>query len=146
MNTPATPAADDRAAMEEGEMLPCPFCGAPPRTHKWMTESLFSHAQVEWLQIQCDDCDIMMSSEQQDDLRDRWNRRAGSPLGAGGVVVQQTWGVIDKDGRTVGPLSDTQEQAERMERFLNRDRPGLRDTTYRAVPLHVTTLTASPTP
>jgi len=55
---------------------PCPFCGEMPSTHTHMTQSLFSRDVVEYLTITCSGCDILMSSEQQDELRERWNRRA----------------------------------------------------------------------
>lgn len=58
------------------KFLGCPFCGADASTHTYTTESLFSHDQVEYLTIQCDDCDFFMTSEQQDELRERWNSRA----------------------------------------------------------------------
>lgn len=59
-----------------GELLPCPFCGGEAVTSTYVTESLFSHDQVEYLSVGCSgDCDIVMSGEQQDEVRAAWNRR-----------------------------------------------------------------------
>jgi hypothetical protein len=60
----------------EVDLLPCPFCGSKARTSSRLDESLWSHEQVEWLQIGCSaDCDIFMASEVHEDVRANWNRR-----------------------------------------------------------------------
>lgn len=57
-------------------LLPCPFCGEPPRCGTFHTESLFSHDQVEWLSISCTECDCaLVEGEDHAEVRERWNRR-----------------------------------------------------------------------
>lgn len=64
------------------ELKGCPFCGSPAARSTFVTESLWSHDEVEWLSIGCSgDCDFSMQSEVHDDLEARWNARAeASPL------------------------------------------------------------------
>jgi|GEM_PF-6505342 Lar family restriction alleviation protein len=58
-------------------LLPCPFCGEIPSERRWMDESVYSHATVEYLQITCDGCDAgTRASEKHDEIRSAWNTRA----------------------------------------------------------------------
>ena len=57
------------------KLLPCPFCGNEPNETRYWDESLFSHNSVEYLSISCFNCDIMMSSEQQEEVTKQWNTR-----------------------------------------------------------------------
>lgn len=87
---------------EEVEKLKtCPFCGGSARTHTYDTESLFSHAQVAWLTIQCMDCDILMSSEQHDEVRTAWNRRAVKAEESSVEAGWQPIKTVPKDGTRV---------------------------------------------
>jgi len=67
---------------------PCPFCGDAARTYTSRTESLFSHDKVKFLTIICDNCDILMTSEQHDEIRERWNRRAALPPSSGWQPIE----------------------------------------------------------
>lgn len=56
-------------------LLPCPFCGAPPRESTYKDESSFSHDQVDWYSIACHHCDYRMSDEDHEELVARWSQR-----------------------------------------------------------------------
>lgn len=59
------------------ELLPCPFCGGSPSEFRAMDESHHSHAEVEFLQINCQDCGASsVCSEHQDEVVAAWNSRA----------------------------------------------------------------------
>ena len=60
------------------ELLPCPFCGQPPTHLIYKSESLFSHNIVDWLEIKCMGCNIMMSGEDMKEVVAAWNKRTGS--------------------------------------------------------------------
>ena len=64
--------------MGEGVALkPCPFCGGEADVSFYETESLFSHDQVEYTQVGCDDCDVYLLSEPGFEVNAiaAWNRR-----------------------------------------------------------------------
>jgi Lar family restriction alleviation protein len=58
-------------------LLPCPFCGAKPHVSSYGTESLWSHEQVTYTRIGCDECDIAFNTEPGHELQaaEAWNRR-----------------------------------------------------------------------
>lgn len=77
-----------KTSPEGVKLLPCPFCGTEASTRRHMTESLFSHATVEYLQISCERCDgAQFCGEQHDEIVASWNRRSPIPATVEAGVV-----------------------------------------------------------
>ena len=55
----------------------CPFCGNTPSNYTFKDESNFSHSIVDKYVIDCSECDIRMSSEDEEELLANWNLRKG---------------------------------------------------------------------
>lgn len=71
--------------MTDRELLPCPFCGSPAKLNRTIGESLWSHDQVEWTQVQCtnDDCGIATENHcegWEPTPVEAWNRRAAAAI------------------------------------------------------------------
>ena len=66
------------------DLLPCPFCGNEARTSTYETESLWSHNQVTYTKVFCDECDVSFATEPGYELEApaAWNRRAPVPMEA----------------------------------------------------------------
>ena len=65
--------------MSKFELKPCPFCGEMPRYDLAQSESLHSHAVVDFLSIGCSNCDFTFgSSEDWQSLVDKWNTRTSN--------------------------------------------------------------------
>jgi Lar family restriction alleviation protein len=64
--------------LEPVDLLPCPFCGNDARTSTYETESLWSHDQVTYTKVFCDECDVSFATEPGYELEapEAWNRRA----------------------------------------------------------------------
>ena len=69
------------------ELKPCPFCGGDPSVSTYETESLWSHNQVTYTKVGCDDCDVGFDSEEgMTPAPDAWNARANQPPAQDGLV------------------------------------------------------------
>lgn len=78
---------EDGTPTVEGELLPCPFCGGEPYVRTFETESLWSHDQVTYTKVSCDECDIAFATEPGHETQSAaaWNTRVVSaPLGEPG--------------------------------------------------------------
>lgn len=63
------------------QLKPCPFCGSPARLNRSKGESLWSHDQVEWTQVQCTNEDCGVATENrcegwEPEPVESWNTRA----------------------------------------------------------------------
>ena len=60
------------------ELKPCPFCGGKASVSTYQTESLWSHDQVTYTKVSCDECDIAFQTEPDYEIQAiaAWNRRA----------------------------------------------------------------------
>ncbi len=75
------------------QLKPCPFCGSPARLNRSKGESLWSHDQVEWTQVQCTNEDCGVATENrcegwEPEPIESWNTRAlttSQPAQAGEV-------------------------------------------------------------
>ncbi len=60
------------------DLKPCPFCGGEAHVSYYETESLWSHDQVTYTKVSCDECDISLQSEPgyETEAIQAWNTRA----------------------------------------------------------------------
>lgn len=59
-------------------LKPCPFCGGDAHVSTYQTESLWSHDQVTYTKVSCDQCDIAFQTEpgHEAEAITAWNTRA----------------------------------------------------------------------
>lgn len=86
----------EETGVSEG-LLPCPFCGNEARTATYETESLWSHDQVTYTKVFCDECDVSFATEPGYELEApaAWNRRAAPPPAPTGEAVAWRWQEYD---------------------------------------------------
>ena len=65
-------------------LLPCPFCGGDATLRQYETESLWSHDQVTYTQVGCEECDYHIATEPGYEMEapERWNTRPDAALSA----------------------------------------------------------------
>lgn len=70
--------------MKQHELASCPFCGGKASISTYETESLWSHAQVTYTKVGCDDCDVFFHSEPGYEVEApaAWNARAALAMPA----------------------------------------------------------------
>lgn len=90
--------------MEAQGLLPCPFCGGEARLRTYETESLWSHDQVTYTQVGCEECDYHIATEPGYEMEapERWNTRTPPA-----DLIERLTSGIDREAvaRIIDPLS-----------------------------------------